>query len=96
MNAAPDLAEADVVVAPAKGAGAVPGGERRRLVEEEQLGETARLHQRGTVPPFEPQPAGDPAFSVVSAADAPGFVVQAAAVPVDEPSSRIGDQIAER
>src|SRR5438034_8408177 len=39
----PDRDEAVVVLASAECAGSVTGGERRRLVEEEQLGEPARL-----------------------------------------------------
>jgi hypothetical protein len=37
----PDLREADVVLPPAQSARPVPGGERRRFVEEEELGEAS-------------------------------------------------------
>ena len=60
-GARPQLVEADVVLAPALRARPVAGGERGRLVEEEQLGELPRLHQRRAVPAAELEPAGDPA-----------------------------------
>src|SRR2546430_13839059 len=72
------------------------GGERGGLVEEEQLGEPAGPHQRRPVPAAEPQPARDPPLPCVGAADAPGFVVQTAAVAVHEPARGIGDELAER
>ena len=46
----PDLREADVVLATAQRAWPVAGGERGRLVEEEQLGELAGLAQRAAQP----------------------------------------------
>src|SRR5262249_58608982 len=45
MELAPDLSEANVVLAAAQRTRPVSGGERRRLVEEEQLRELAGLHQ---------------------------------------------------
>ena len=60
------------------------GGERRRLVEEEELGEASGLQQRAALPAAELEPARDPAPSVVAAADPPGVVVEAATVPVDQ------------
>jgi hypothetical protein len=42
-RARPQLTEAPVVIAPALGARPVTGGERGRLVQEEELGELARL-----------------------------------------------------
>ena len=46
VSVAPDLAEAVVVLAAAERARAMSGGEGGRLVEEEELGEAARLEQR--------------------------------------------------
>ncbi len=71
MKLAPELAEPGVVLAPAERAGPVPGGEGRRLVEEEELGEAARLEQRLAVPTAELEPAGDPAPAVEAPADRP-------------------------
>jgi hypothetical protein len=96
MRQLPQREEALVVLAPAERTGTVSGCERGRLVEEEQLGEPAGLQERRAVPVLEAQAAGDPALAVVAPADPPGFVVQAAAVPVDEPARRGGDQVAER
>ena len=95
VQVAPARREAHEVLAPAERAGAVPGGERRHLVEEEELGEAARLEQRPLMPVLELQPARDPALAVVAAPDPPGLVVQAALVAVDEPAPRIGDELAE-
>ena len=95
-SVAPQRDEAVVVLAPAQRARAVPGGHRGRLVEEEQLGEAARLQQRRALPAAEAQPAGDPAPAGVAAADLPGGVVQAAAVAVDQAARGVGDQLAER
>ena len=69
VDPAPDLDEPVVVLAPAERARPVAGGERGRLVQEEQLGEAAGLHQRFAVPSAEPEPTGDPPFAVVAAAD---------------------------
>jgi len=38
----------------------MPGGQRGRLVEEEQLGVAVGLHHRRAVAPFELEHAGDP------------------------------------
>ncbi len=96
MDRAPDLHEPHVVISPTECARAMAGGERGRLVQEEQLREPAGLHQRRAVPPAERQPAGDPALPVEPPPDDAGIVVQAAAVPVDGATCRIGDQVAER
>ena len=72
------------------------GGERRRLVEEEQLREPARLQQPRPLPAPELEPAGDPALDREAAADPAGLVVQAAAVAVDEAAGRVRDQLPER
>ena len=74
----------------------MPGRERGRLVEEEELRELAGLEQRPALPAAELEPAGDPALPVVAPPDLALRVVEAAAVPVDEPTRRVGDQLAER
>jgi hypothetical protein len=96
VELAPDLGEANVVGATAERARAVPSGERRRLVEEEELGEATGLHERAAPPAAELEPAGDPALAVVAAADPTTLVVEAAAVSVDQPTRRVGDELAER
>jgi hypothetical protein len=84
MEVAPDCGEADVVLAAAESTGPVPGGERCRLVEEEELGEAAGLQQSRALPAAKLEPARDPALSVVAAPDAAGLVVKAAAVSLHE------------
>src|SRR5215212_7691130 len=88
--------EAAVVVAPAESAGTVPGGERRRLVEEEELREAPGLLQGPASPAAEAQSARDPALAVVAAANPARVVVEAAAVSVDQPTGGVCDQLAER
>jgi hypothetical protein len=92
----PQLDEANVVLPTAERARSMSGGERRRFIEEEQLGEAARLHQRAAMPATESQPACDPALPVEPATDAPALVVQTTAVPIDEAACGICDQVAER
>ena len=92
----PQRGEAVVVAAATEGAGTVPGGERRHLVEEEELGEEPGLHERAALPPAELEAAGDPALDGVAPANAPARVVEAAAVPVQEPARGIGDEVAKR
>ena len=72
------------------------GRERGRLVQEEQLGEPARLQQRAALPAAELEPTRDPALPVEAPPDPPGIVVQTPAIPVDESPRRIGDELAER
>src|SRR6185312_15828056 len=96
VQAGPDRTEAVVVLAPAERARAVAGGERRGLVDEEELGELARLHHRAALPALELEPAGDPAAHRPAAADGPPVVVQASAVAVDEPARGRRDQLPER
>ena len=96
MQVAPDLAKAHVVLPPAQRAGTMPGGERGRLVEEEELGEAAGLEQRPPQPAAELEPAADPALAVVAPADAARFVMEAAAISVDQATRRVCDQLAER
>src|SRR5438876_6848081 len=95
MKLAPDRTQPPVVLAPAQRACAVAGGERRRVVEEEELGEAPGLEQRSAMPAAEPEPARDPPLPVVAAADASIVVVQAAAVAVDETARGIGNQVAQ-
>src|SRR5579871_5568629 len=90
----PEPAEGLVVLPAAKGTGTVPGGECRRLVEEEELGELPRLHERLAAPALELEPAGDPPLAVVAPANPPVGVVEAAAVAVDEPALRRRDEVA--
>ena len=92
----PELSEADVVLAPAERAGPVPCGVRGCLVEEEQLGEPARLQERGAVPPAEAQPARDPATPGIAPANPAEVVMQTAPVAVHEPAGGVGDELGER
>ena len=96
MESRPELGKADVVVPPAERAGTMPGGERRRLVEEEELCEPSRLEQRSPPPASELEAAGDPALSGVPSPDPTCLVMKAAAVPVDEATRRIRDELAQR
>src|SRR4051794_19804736 len=96
MQCTPDLEETGVVVTPAERARSVPGREGRRLVEEEQLRELAGLQERRAMPVLEAQATRDPTPAVVAPPDPALLVVQAAAVPIDEPAGRRGDQLAER
>ena len=96
MTLAPELAEADVVLAPAQRAGSVSGGERRRLVEEEELREAAGLKQMLAAPASELEAAGDPALAGVPATDSAEGVVEAAAIAVYEAPGGVGNQLAER
>ena len=88
--------EARVVGAAAERARPVARCEGGRLVEEEELGELPRLHQRPAVPALELEPAGDPTARRLMPPDPALRVVQAAAVAVDEPARRMGDELAER
>ena len=74
----------------------MPGGERGRFVEEEQLREAPGPQQRAAPPVAELEPARDPAAAVVAAADAPFVVVEAATVPVHQAARGVGDELAER
>src|SRR5262245_55019284 len=74
----------------------MPGRERRRLVEEEQLGELAWLQERRAVPVLVDEAARDPALDLVAAADPPLRIVEAAAVSVDEPACLRRDEVAQR
>src|SRR3954469_3382706 len=96
VQLAPARGERAVVLAPAQGAGAVARCERRRLVEEEELGEPAGLQQRRAVPAAERQLAGDPAPACEAPANGPVSVVQAAAVAVDETASGFRHELTQR
>jgi hypothetical protein len=96
MELAPELAEANVVLAAAERAGPMSRREGRRLVEEEELREAAGLQQSLAAPAAELEPARDPALAAVAATDLPGRVVEAAAIAVHEASGWVGDQFAER
>jgi len=96
MEPRPDLGEADVVLPPAERAGTVPGGERRRLVEEEELRKPSRLEQRFPPPAPELEAAGDPALAGEASPDPTCLVVKAATVAVDEAPRRIRDELAQR
>src|SRR5207248_796878 len=74
----------------------VPGGKRRRLVEEEELGVAARLQERAAPPAAELEPARDPAPAVVAPANRAPLVVQTAAVAVDETPPGRRHELAER
>jgi hypothetical protein len=94
VTAAPERDEPPVIVMPTQGTRPVPGCDRRRLVQEEQLGETTRLQHRPALPPTELKPTRDPPAHRVSATDRAVGVVQAPAISVHQPSGGVGDQIA--
>ena len=94
VSSPPHLGKADVVLATAQRARPVTGGERRRLIQEEELREPAGLHERGSVPATKFEPTRDPAPAGVSAPDPPRCVVQASTIAVHEPSCRMRDQLA--
>ena len=96
MQLGPDRGEAVVVLAAAERAWAMPGCERRRLVEEEQLGEAARLQECATLPAAELEPTGDPAPAGIAPPNAAGLVVQATSISVDKAAGGIRDEVAER
>ena len=60
MQLAPQHPEPVVVLTTAERARAVTGGERGRLVEEEELCELAGLKERPALPAAELEPARDP------------------------------------
>jgi hypothetical protein len=96
MQIGPDTGQTLVVRAPALRAGAMPGRERGRLVEEEQLGVAAGGHERRAPPAPELELARDPAFDAIRAADLTPLVMQAAAVAKDQPSLGSGNQLTDR
>src|SRR5207302_2481055 len=96
VEGTPGFRQARIVSTAAERAGPMSGREGRRLVEEEKLGEPARLEQRAAPPAAELEPARDPALAVEAPADPSVLVVEAAAVTVDEPAARVCDELAER
>jgi hypothetical protein len=96
VKVSPDIRESSVVLATTEGARTMAGGQRGRLVEEEQLRETAGLHERTALPTAKLEPASDPPFPVRTTADAPRLIVEAATVPVDKATRGVRDQLAER
>ena len=97
VEPAPERREPVVVLPAAEGARAMTRRERRRLVEEEELGEACPgLEEWRAVPVLEDQAARDPASYLPAPPDPPLGVVQAAAIPVDEAARRCRDEIAER
>src|SRR5262245_55475462 len=82
VQVAPDLDESPVILATTERARAVARRERRRLVQEEQLGEASGLHQRLAVPAPEFEAAGDPSAHGVTAPDQAALVVQTSAIAV--------------
>ena len=81
----PHLEEAIEVVAPALRAGPVTGGERGRIIEEEQLRVPTGLQQFAAAV-LELQSARDPAPNGVTSADFASIVVEASAVAVPSPA----------
>jgi hypothetical protein len=63
MDLAPQPAEVDVVLTAAECAGSVAGGERGG-VEEEELGEAARLKEPAPTPAAKLELTGDPTLAV--------------------------------
>ena len=96
MQVPPQILQPNVVGSSAERTRAVPGGERGRFVEEEQLREPAGLHQRLAVPATELEATPDPATRRVVSPDPAVLVVEAASVAVHESPRGIGDQLAER
>jgi hypothetical protein len=92
----PPEIRSSVVGSSAERARAVPGGERGRLVEEEQLREPAGLHQRLAVPATELEATPDQATRRVVSPDPAVRVVEAASIAVHESPRGIGDQLAGR
>jgi len=93
---APHGDEAVVVGPPALRARPVAGGERGRLVEEEERRVAPGLDDRVAAPAAELEPARDPAPPHERPAHLSPRVVQAAAVAVDEPARGRRDDLTER
>src|SRR5258706_1878530 len=79
----------------ALGARPMAGGERRRLVKEEQLGIRVGTHELASAP-AKRGAAGDPAPDLPGAHKASGVVVQDATIAHQEASLREGDDLAKR
>jgi hypothetical protein len=76
------------------GAWAIARGERRRVVEEEEL-RISTGAQQVAVTILEPQPTGDPEPARVAAPNPTFVVVEASAIAEHEPSPRVGDDLTE-
>ncbi len=96
MHAPPDSGEPFVVRMAAERARTMAGGECRRLVEKEELGELAGLQEGAPVPVAKLELTGDPTLAVEAPSDAAMLVVEATAVAVNEATRRNGDELAER
>src|SRR3954454_22951931 len=96
MDLRPRVDELFVIDVPAKTTRPVSGRECSRLVEEEQLGEPARLHEPPAMPPSELELAGDPPPDAVRTADVPLRVVHVPAIRVHEAPRRDGDRLPQR
>ena len=96
MELAPECDKASVVLVSAERTGTMARGEGGRLVEEEQLGESPRLQKARPSPATKLEPAPDPTPTVEAPPNVAVPVVQAATIAVDEPSRRVGDELAER
>jgi hypothetical protein len=91
----PQPDEAAVVLATALGTWPMPGGQRRRIVQEEQLRVPPRLHQRAPAV-LEVKSARDPRRARMGAANPAFGVVQASPVAKHQPARRISDDPDER
>jgi hypothetical protein len=84
-----------VVLASALSARSVSGGERGRIVQEEEPSVTVGRHRLAPASP-KLEPAGDPPAALVVPTYPPVVVVQASAVAEDETSLRRLDQLSKR
>src|SRR5207244_11138879 len=73
----PERDQPVVVLSSAERAGTVPGRERGRVIEEEELGESSRLEQRLSAPAAEFAPTGDLALGGVAAPEPSDLVLDA-------------------
>ena len=85
-----------IVRAAAERTWTMAGGQCGGLVEEEELGEATRLHQRRAAPATELQSARDPPLAAIAPADFAARVVQAAAVAIHEAARGGRDQLTHR
>src|SRR5712691_6458620 len=95
MRRRPRVSEAQEVLAAAFGARAMARGERRRLVEEEELREPPRTKERPAAT-LEHEPAGDPSPDLPRADEPPVLVVEHATVAEQQPPGFGGDDVAGR
>src|SRR5690348_14881418 len=95
MRAGPGMAESLVILAAALGAGTMPRRQRGRLIEEEQLGVVARMHDL-TPPPAKLQHTHDPAAHLAVTHDLAALIVQHAAIAEHQPTLGRRDEVAKR